>query len=94
MVALAGLFGSVAAASPRLAHADSSPSQTQTTFESGATLSYGVTLSLLQFSTVRSPDEPARYRNYAPKLEVLPTEINWKALPSCRLRRQGENCGL
>jgi hypothetical protein len=61
-----------------VAHADDPPATTSTTFQSGSTLSYGVTLSLLQFSTLRSPNEPGRYRNYAPNLEVLPTELGFQ----------------
>lgn len=62
------------------AHADTPapPPPQQTTFAGGGTLSYGVTLSLLQYSTSRSPSEPGRLRDYTPKLEVLPTEIGFQ----------------
>lgn len=75
------------------AHADDPPAPTSATFQSGSTLSYGVTLSLLQFSALRSPNEPGRDRNYAPNLEVLPTEIGFQfiynpAFSPWRLTRQ------
>jgi hypothetical protein len=54
------------------------PAPTLTTLDNGSTLSYGVTLSLLQFSTVRSPSESGRLRDYSPSLEVLPTEIGFQ----------------
>jgi hypothetical protein len=61
-----------------VARADDAPAPTTATLQSGSTLTYGVTLSLLQFSTVRSPNESGRFRNYAPDLEVLPTEIGFQ----------------
>lgn len=74
LAALAG--GTVMSA--RAARADDTTASTSATFEGGSTLSYGVTLSLLQFSTVRSPNEPGSYRNYSPNLEVLPTELGFQ----------------
>jgi hypothetical protein len=78
VVQVAGLAFSVALCFGGVARAEDPPAPTSTTFQSGSTLSYGVTLSLLQFSTLRSPNEPGRYRNYAPNLEILPTEIGFK----------------
>jgi hypothetical protein len=75
---LAGLAFSVTLAGSRVARADDPPAPTSATFQSGSTLTYGVTLSLVQFSTVRSPNEPGRFRNYAPDLQVLPTEIGFQ----------------
>jgi hypothetical protein len=66
----------VAAEAP--ARADAQPAASTQTFENGATLSYGVTLSLLQFSAARSANEPGRLRNYTPSLEVLPAEIGFQ----------------
>lgn len=51
---------------------------TTATFTNKSTLSYGVTLSLLQFSVARRADQPARLRDYQPQLQVLPVEIGFQ----------------
>lgn len=47
-------------------------------FENGSRLRYGVTVSILQLTFTRSESEPARLRNYAPKLDFIPPEVGFQ----------------
>lgn len=47
-------------------------------FERGGRLKFGPTISLLRFSVARDPDEPARYRNYEPRLHFVPSEVGFQ----------------
>lgn len=46
-------------------------------FQNGSRLRYGVTASVLQLTFTRSESEPARLRNYAPKLDFVPPEVGF-----------------
>lgn len=72
------------------------------TFATGGHLEYGLSVSLIRFSTARQPDEPASFRNYTPELKVLPSEFGfqftyhpqstpWRVR---RLREEGDNGGV
>jgi len=50
----------------------------QQKFVGGATLSYGVTLSLLRLSSTRPSNAPGRTREYTPGVEVLPAEFGFQ----------------
>jgi hypothetical protein len=50
------------------------------TFSNGDHVSYGLSLSLLRFSTSRRIDEPSRQRNYTPALELIPAEFGFQFL--------------
>ncbi|WP_394827864.1 hypothetical protein [Pendulispora albinea] len=54
--------------------------QAEVAFKSGSTIRYGLSVSLLEFSVSRASDEPGRLRNYAPKLDVFPTEVGFQFL--------------
>ncbi|HMI86910.1 MAG TPA: hypothetical protein VK550_22605 [Polyangiaceae bacterium] len=65
-------------------------------FARGETLRYGLSLSLLRFTTSRRPDEPARLRNYTPALELLPAEFGFQfsyrpAASPWRLKKKGDD---
>lgn len=53
--------------------------KTQTlTLPTGGELRYGLTLSILEFDVSRSPREPAGFRNYAPRLTLVPAEVGFQ----------------
>jgi hypothetical protein len=50
------------------------------TLSNGDHVSYGLSLSLLRFSTSRRIDEPSRQRNYTPAVELVPAEFGFQFL--------------
>jgi hypothetical protein len=52
--------------------------QTEIEFETGSRLRYGVNATFLELTFSRPEDEPGRYRNYAPKLEMFPPQIGFQ----------------
>jgi hypothetical protein len=55
------------------------PANAQTlTLPTGGELRYGLSLSLLEFDVTRSAREPARLRNYAPRLSFVPGEVGFQ----------------
>jgi hypothetical protein len=77
-------------------HVASEKQASEIEFARGETLRYGLSLSLLRFTTSRRPDEPARLRNYTPALELLPAEFGFQfsyrpAASPWRLKKKGDD---
>jgi hypothetical protein len=76
----ASLIAGVAmlSASAQAENVDTLSPQSAQDLANGGKLSYGVSLSLLRLSFSRQEDEPARIRNYTPRLERIAPEVGFQ----------------